>query len=112
MGNKKKPKKYAEGGLAGIAENAKSLMGSVDDMANSINYGSTKGSSGAQPLGLQSVLGFTQPTGAKNVTPSMIQNYRTTVKDMPQGFKKGGLVSASKRADGIAIKGKTKGRMV
>jgi hypothetical protein len=27
-------------------------------------------------------------------------------------FKKGGMSSASKRADGIAKKGKTKGRMV
>jgi len=30
----------------------------------------------------------------------------------PGGMKKGGAVSASKRADGIAIKGKTKGRFV
>jgi phage tail tube protein FII len=29
-----------------------------------------------------------------------------------QGMKKGGSVSASKRADGCATKGKTKGRMV
>ena len=34
---------------------------------------------------------------------------------VPQGMKKGGKVkvsSASKRADGIAVKGKTRGRMV
>ena len=30
----------------------------------------------------------------------------------PNEFKKGGAVSASKRADGCAVKGKTKGRMV
>jgi hypothetical protein len=30
----------------------------------------------------------------------------------PNEFKKGGMVSASKRADGCAVKGKTKGRMV
>ena len=30
----------------------------------------------------------------------------------PNEFKKGGTVSASKRADGCAVKGKTKGRMV
>jgi hypothetical protein len=29
-----------------------------------------------------------------------------------EGKKKGGMVSASKRADGCAVKGKTKGRMV
>jgi hypothetical protein len=33
-------------------------------------------------------------------------------KRQPQGMKKGGSVSASKRADGCAKKGKTKGRMV
>jgi hypothetical protein len=31
---KKKPKKYAEGGLRGVAENAESLMGEVDGMAD------------------------------------------------------------------------------
>jgi len=30
----------------------------------------------------------------------------------PETFKKGGAVSASRRADGIASKGKTKGKMV
>ena len=30
----------------------------------------------------------------------------------PNEFKKGGTVSASKRADGCAVKGKTKGRMI
>ena len=33
-------------------------------------------------------------------------------KRKAQGMKKGGSVSASKRADGCAVKGKTKGRMV
>jgi hypothetical protein len=77
---KKKPKKYAEGGLAGIAENAESLMGEVDGMADTINYGSSTSTGGSQPLGLQAV----------------------------SGFKKGGTVksSASKRADGIALRGK------
>lgn len=31
---------------------------------------------------------------------------------IPGGMKKGGMVSASKRADGCAIKGKTRGRIV
>lgn len=30
----------------------------------------------------------------------------------PEGKKKGGMISASKRADGCCVKGKTKGRMV
>jgi hypothetical protein len=33
-------------------------------------------------------------------------------KYKPANMKKGGVVSASKRADGCAIRGKTKGRMV
>lgn len=31
---------------------------------------------------------------------------------IPKYYKKGGMVSASKRADGIAIRGKTRGRIV
>ena len=86
MANKKKSKKYAEGGLAGIADSANALMGEVDNMANTINYGSSTGTPGTQPLGFEAV----------------------------SGFKKGGRVksSASKRADGCAQRGKTKGRMV
>jgi hypothetical protein len=82
---KKKAKKYAEGGLAGLADTANALMGDVDNMANTINYGSTTPTAGAEPLGFNAVA----------------------------GYKKGGSVSsASKRADGCAIRGKTKGRMV
>lgn len=33
-------------------------------------------------------------------------------KSRTTGFKSGGSVSASKRADGCAVRGKTKGRMV
>ena len=83
---KKKAKKYSEGGLAGLAETAESLMGDVDNMANTINYGSTTAVAGAEPLGFNAIT----------------------------GMKKGGMVksSASKRADGIATKGKTRGRFV
>jgi len=81
---KKKAKKYAEGGLAGLADTANALMGDVDNMANTINYGSSAPGGSNQPLGIGSM---------------------TT-------FKKGGSVSASKRADGCCIKGKTKGKMV
>jgi len=83
---KKKVKKYAEGGLAGLAESAESLMGEVDNIANTINYGSTTPSVGVQSVGFNAIT----------------------------GMKKGGVVksSASKRADGCAQRGKTKGRMV
>ena len=47
-----------------------------------------------------------------NKTDAMKKNPYETGEDM--GMKKGGMVksSASKRADGIAIKGKTRGRIV
>ena len=78
---KKKAKKYADGGLAAIADNASALMGDVDAMANKINYGSGTSTGSAQPLGFQAVT----------------------------GMRKGGSVkSASARADGIAIRGKTR----
>jgi hypothetical protein len=46
-----------------------------------------------------------------NVAANKMED-REEKKKAAQGMKKGGLVSASKRADGIAIKGKTKGRIV
>jgi hypothetical protein len=83
---KKKAKKYAEGGLAGLADTANALMSDVDNMANTINYGSTTPTGGTEPLGFNAVA----------------------------GYKKGGSVksSASKRADGCAVRGKTRGKMV
>jgi hypothetical protein len=83
---KKKVKRYQNGGLAGIAQSAEDLMSNVDSMANTINYGSGTVGSATQPVGFEVVSGV----GA--------------------GMKKGGSVksSASKRADGIAIRGKTR----
>jgi hypothetical protein len=80
---KKKAKKYAEGGLAGLADTANALMSDVDNMANTINYGSSAPGVSNQPLGIGSM----------------------------GTFKKGGKVkmsSASKRADGCAVRGKTR----
>jgi hypothetical protein len=51
---------------------------------------------------------------AENTEMKRKQNAQQFDYNKQQGMKKGGLVksSASKRADGIAMKGKTKGRMV
>lgn len=83
---KKKVKKYAEGGLSSIADTATSLMSEVDGMANTINYGTSTATGSSEPLGFSAV----------------------------SGMKKGGTVksTASKRGDGCAQRGKTKGRMV
>ena len=131
---KKKVKRFQGGGLSGIADTANSLIGEVDDMANSIKYGSGA-RSGQQPLGF---LGFnSQKANMLNVDltsprsidrtaifdPSMTAepaipyayNSSAKFKDFAgalsgqKTFKKGGKVSsASKRADGIAIRGKTR----
>lgn len=92
---KKKVKKYAEGGLAGLAETAESLMSDVDSMANTINYGSSTPSGGSnQPLGLGAMEAFKKGGAVKKM-------------------KKGGMVSsASRRADGCIMKGKTRGRIL
>ena len=124
---KKKVKKYAGGGLSGIASEATSLMGAADTAANAIN--SIKGGSGSGqgPIGGSGALGFlgsqvepmvVKPNysgGPKPAVPpgdaskfiSQLSGLANAGKFVP--FKKGGKVSAaSKRADGIAIRGKTR----
>jgi hypothetical protein len=125
---KKKVKKYAGGGLSGIASEATSLMGAADTAANAIN--SIKDGSGGQgPMGGSNTLGFlnnSNPSqglrGTKdNIDPNLRNQLMTQQKNFASqlanlanagkslSFKKGGKVSsASKRADGIAIRGKTR----
>jgi hypothetical protein len=136
---KKKVKKYAGGGLSGIASEATSLMGAADIAANAIN--SIKGGSGGGqgPIGGPDALGFlnnsnqsgpqpaydpkaqAQALRSGNRNPDMYNQILTQQKNFfsqlanlanagkPASFKKGGKVSsASKRADGIAIRGKTR----
>jgi hypothetical protein len=77
-----KKKHYADGGLAEIAQSAQDMMTDVDSMATKINYGTSGTSAGAnQALGFNAI----------------------------NNMKRGGKVSsASKRADGCAIRGKTR----
>jgi hypothetical protein len=125
---KKKVKKYAGGGLSGIASEATSLMGAADTAANAIN--SIKGGSGgSQKLGLLNMqpksydptTTFPGPTkmpgeiftmDTMSPTSKGFSNQISSLGGMLRGtptFKKGGKVSsASKRADGIAIRGKTR----
>lgn len=128
---KKKIKKYAGGGLSGIASEATSLMGAVDSAANAINSiksgsGGAQGSMGGQgPIGGSGALGFLNSNnpaqGLKSGNPDMYNQLSTQQKGFASQlsglansgkallFKKGGKVSsASKRADGIAIRGKTR----
>jgi hypothetical protein len=113
---KKKPKKYAEGGLSGIANTAQDLMSQVDSVSNSLKYGS---SGGQGPIGGSGALGF---LGSQFEPGVMKPNYFGGPRPNPpplanpamafgnaSKMKKGGKVkSASARADGIAIRGKTR----
>lgn len=59
--------------------------------------------------GMGALMGAPRPRGLQamgKITPSL-SPYET-----PKEMAKGGAVSASKRADGCCVKGKTKGRMV
>ena len=120
---KKKVKKYAGGGLSGIASEATSLMGAADTAANAIN--SIKGGSGGQgPIGGSGALGFLNSSsqfepavmkpnyfGGPKPNPPPLSNPAMAFGNASKiGMKKGGTVksSASKRADGIAIRGKTR----
>jgi len=125
---KKKTKKYAEGGLSGIANTAQSLMKDVNNAANQINYGSSLGSSSGSTdnLGFNSLGNAVSSGPAFSYEPRNPPGQTYTLSQRPGmpdvalfAFKKGGSVkakpkmsSASKRADGCAMKGKTRGRMV
>jgi hypothetical protein len=87
---KKKIKKYAGGGLSEIADSAQNLMQDVEGMANTINYGSSSSSGSSQPLGIFAVNNMKKGGAVKKM-------------------KQGGYV---KSADGCAVRGKTKGRMI
>jgi hypothetical protein len=88
---KPKTKRYQSGGLAAISETAQNLMANVDSMANTINYGEPTSSGAVQPVGFNAV--------AEMKKGGMVKKKK----------KLGGYVKA---ADGIATKGKTKGRFV
>jgi len=78
----------------------------IDNKPRPLGMGTTGGPKPAPMTGLGS---------AMQNNPRMAQNLGGMAAGMgkPMGMKKGGKVSsASKRADGCAIKGKTKGKMV
>lgn len=117
---KKKIKKFVGGGLSGIAKEANSLMGVADSAASAINTikGGSIGSSGtvgfssttpmenpSQNLGTQAIVGPSSESPFSSESP--LQD--TDTYTQTPAFKRGGKVSsASKRADGIAIRGKTR----
>ena len=119
MKKKPKAKKYAEGGLAGIAEEANSLMDQVNNMSKSINYGgdTAPGSTSYGDFGKDSYLSFgsgrlepavVKPNYAGGAMPKM-SSALAALGQKPLGMKKGGKVkSASARADGCAVRGKTR----
>ena len=100
---KKKVKKYADGGLAGIAQSAQSLMGDVNNMSKRINYGSGDFAGGSTPqLGfldfqkrqqsLDAGMSDKFSPGPSGVLPGM----RIQATDRIGSFKKGGSVKTKK----------------
>jgi len=83
-----------EGLLADTGRTAKNLMAGKRGLA-AMEYGDPDLMAGARKAGREAVM---------NEAASELQRES-------RGMKKGGSVSASKRADGIAKRGKTKGRM-
>jgi hypothetical protein len=55
---------------------------------------------------------FNKAEAAENERGSKIVKRGERYYSVPKGFKKGGMVSASSRADGVAQRGKTKGRIL
>jgi len=55
---KQQTKKYAEGGLAGIADSASAMMDDVDGLAKRINYGESGSLGKTKPVGFNAVAGF------------------------------------------------------
>ena len=55
---------------------------------------------------------FPMTDASDEKTRKKAEEYASELQRETRGKKKGGVVSASKRADGIAQRGKTRGRMV
>jgi hypothetical protein len=131
---KKKVKKFAKGGLSGFSPFiSAALSGTMGGMGrgSSLPYNMGKFSnmsprksadlrSAAQQAGRGSAGAMRGELGPMQPPPGLVAQYvRAGLLDKGQVFKKGGAVkasksvsSASKRADGIATKGKTRGKMV
>ena len=107
----------------GIEDQKRGFQSTVDALSRAL--GTERGKQ------LDKELGFRDAKGEERLLPSTTPRQRAEIRDMQylreqlqqadsekrretRGMKKGGKVksSASKRADGIAIKGKTRGKMV
>jgi hypothetical protein len=108
----KKMRKFAGGGAMGAAS---AMKQSLNELGNSLdgiqdNLGSGGGGPRPQPIPDN----FNQNDESRILKIFGPQGQQDTATNMQNlGLKKGGSVgSASKRADGCAVKGKTKGRVI
>ena len=128
----KKIKKYADGGMAGVAppgpqpyaprmQSSGSNMGltGIRDAASDLIGTAQNVSQMSQSLvgggggGGISDMGLTGDLNRASAARTPMEGPVGALASLGVGFKKGGKVSsASKRADGIAQRGKTRGRMV
>ena len=108
----KKTKKYADGGLTTSQQNALKRLTLTGPQAHDPSFydGSLKMPEWMYGIGQQGKMGG--GGGSEALNPGMTLNLETGKQT---AMKKGGTVkssSASKRADGCATKGKTRGRMI
>lgn len=120
----KKTKRFDSGGEIGGAEIMAKMLGSglgrartpSDDLQDLLPNREKIGSALRSKLDPEMVAGAMNPVGAIGRAAAKAAEGKRSPRSYDEeksGMKKGGKVSsASKRADGCAVKGKTKGRMV
>ena len=108
-----KPAKYRDEGSQGIAKMAASPA--VVGKPKSVEKASLEEYSAKSPWNTRGTKeGFSYNKGQKSEPskPGALDDLMETVRKAPKLMKSGGSVSASKRGDGIATRGKTKGRII
>ena len=113
----KKTKKYADGGMAQLSKmvpgaNTNIGLTGIRDAASDL-IGTAEGVSKMSQSLVGGGGGIGTSTPGQEVAIDTFGSAAQNLNQLGVGFKKGGKVSsASKRGDGIAQRGKTRGRMV
>lgn len=116
----KRTKKFAGGGAMGSAQDMGKSLTELTGSLGTINQGLTGGGGGANPIGA-GLIGGLGGTGGSPAMPDYAtfgSQLRPAMDSLQlKSYKKGGAVkmssggAASKRGDGIAQRGKTRGKM-
>ena len=102
--------------MLGTTKKIQGIIKSVADTVNSVKAATSKPNNPpVKPSTGSGSLGFITSNIKNNVPAASLEAYRknNNIPAKSFGFKKGGSVSsASKRADGCAMKGKTRGKII